>query len=393
MRIVWVSVAALVIGAGAPGAAFFGASSSAEAQGTAASAPASSAPAGSAAQNAPTNPQSPALVQRPASSPDAKPPTAPGEGRIRIDVLVTDKAGNPVKGLEQKDFTLLDNNQQAKILTFHAYDGSAHPGEPAVEAIVLIDTVNMPFSSISFVRQQLQNFLRQNGGHLAQPTSVFVFTNEKVDAQRVPALDGNALAEEMEKLDVHLRTLQRSAGEWGAVERFDLSVRTMEKIAEAESAKPGRKLLIWAGPGWPLLDTPGIQSTDTGRRQMFAEIVDLSKRLRDARVSVYSISQGTPGLGTFLYQDFLKGVKNPDKANAPNLALKVLAVQSGGRVVGPDNDLAGQIANCARDAGPYYTLSFDPPKADRANEYHDLKVLVSNSTLVVHTRTGYYNEP
>jgi VWFA-related protein len=375
------------------GASFLGTASPAAAQDGTATSPSGSASAASAAQDAPAKSQNPALVERPQSAPEVKPATAPGDGRIRIDVLVTDKAGNPVKGLEPKDFTLLDNNQQEKILSFHAYDGSAQPGERTVEAIVLIDTVNMPFSSISFVRQQLQSFLRQNGGHLAQPNSLFIFTNDRVDAQRVPSLDGNALAEEMEKLDVQLRTLQRSAGTWGAVERFDLSVRTMEQIAEAESAKPGRKLLIWAGPGWPMLDSPNVEPSDKGRRQMFADIVNLSKKLREARVSVYSISQGTPGLGTFLYQDFLKGIKNPDKANAPDLSLKVLAVQRGGRVVGPDNDLAGQIANCARDAGPYYTLSFDPPKVDRADEYHDLKVLVANPALVVHTRTGYYNEP
>jgi VWFA-related protein len=398
MQAVRFSLAVLTVGYGLLCAGSLGAGSLAAAQqGTtpspAGAAPASSAPAGPAAQNPPANAQSPTLVERPASSPEVKPATAAGDGKIKIDVLVTDRAGNPVKGLQEKDFTLLDNNQPGKILSFHAFDGSAQPGQPAVEAIVLIDTVNLPFQSVSFERDQLQNYLRQNGGHLAQPTSLFVFTNEKVDAQRAPTLDGNSLADEMEKLDIQLRSVQRSAGTWGEVERFDLSARTIAKIAEVEATKPGRKLLIWIGPGWPLLDSPRIQPSDKGRAQMFAQIVELSKMLRDARIAVYSISDGMPGVGTFIYQGFLKGVKNPDKANPPNLSLKVLAVQTGGRVLGPNNDLAGQIADCARDAGPYYTLSFDPPKADKPNEYHDLKVLVANAGLVAHTRTGYYNQP
>jgi len=33
------------------------------------------------------------------------------------------------------------------------------------------------------------------------------------------------------------------------------------------------------------------------------------------------------------------------------------------------------------------------PQAGRANEYHDLKVLVDNPKLTVRTNTGYYNQP
>jgi hypothetical protein len=32
-------------------------------------------------------------------------------------------------------------------------------------------------------------------------------------------------------------------------------------------------------------------------------------------------------------------------------------------------------------------------RADHANEYHDLKVLVNQPELTARTRTGYYNQP
>jgi hypothetical protein len=95
----------------------------------------------------------------------------------------------------------------------------------------------------------------------------------------------------------------------------------------------------------------------------------------------------------FLYQDFLKGVKTPRQADTANLTLKVLATQSGGRILGPDNDLAGQINRCIAEANSFYALSFDPPKADHANEYHDLKVEVGKPGLTARTNTGYYNQP
>ena len=64
----------------------------------------------------------------------------------------------------------------------------------------------------------------------------------------------------------------------------------------------------------------------------------------------------------------------PQEASVKNLDRKVLAVQSGGRVLGPDNDLVSQIDTCIQDASAFYTLSFDPPHTDRPAEYHSLQV-------------------
>ena len=35
----------------------------------------------------------------------------------------------------------------------------------------------------------------------------------------------------------------------GSIQRFQISERGMATIAENEAAKPGRKLLVWIGPG------------------------------------------------------------------------------------------------------------------------------------------------
>ena len=47
---------------------------------------------------------------------------APVEGLIKLDVVVTGHAGIPVTDLGQKDFSLLDNGQPAKIRSFHAFN-------------------------------------------------------------------------------------------------------------------------------------------------------------------------------------------------------------------------------------------------------------------------------
>jgi len=333
---------------------------------------------------------SPAVIQTSGTTLTAP---AAAEGRINLDVVVTDQSGKPVSGLDLKDFTLLDNNQPAKILSFHASGGTVQKAQPPVEVILVLDTVNLPFQAVSVVRQQIANFLLQNGGHLAQPVSLFVLTNQGLDVQRRPTLDGTSLAADASQLDNKLRTLPRSAGFWGAVERYQLSLQTMILIAQDEEKKPGRKLLIWAGPGWPQLDNTRLKSTYDDQLLNFDLIVELSTRLRETRISAYSISLGQADFGTLLYKNHLKGVKTAGQAYLPNMGLKVLAVQSGGLAVNPDNDLTTQINRCVQDAQTFYTLSFDPPHAAQANEYHDLKVLVGQPGLTARTRTGYYNQP
>jgi VWFA-related protein len=347
-------------------------------------------PAFSWTQQNPAPAAAPAQPQ--AASPSAHQPEKK-KGPIYLDVVVTGKAGAPVSGLGLKDFTLLDNDRPGKILSFQAFGGSAQKANPLVEVILLLDTVNEPFSEVALTRQQIANFLLQNGGHLAMPVSLFMLTDKGVDAQRRPSYNGNGMAQDIEHLDNHLRTIHRSAGFWGASERFQLSLQMFHNIAETEAKKPGRKLLIWTGPGWPLFDNPSIDVTFKEQQQNYDALIELSTRLRGARISVYSVSLGQPNLNTFLYQGFLKGVKRPAEMNLPNLGLKVFAVETGGRVVGPDNDMAAQIGRCVQDAGAYYTISFEPPHADGANEYHDLKVLVDNPALTARTNTGYYNQP
>jgi len=333
-------------------------------------------------------PQAPALAPRPSYAP------APvqGEGRIHLDVVVTDKAGKPIPGLELKDFALKDNNLPAQILSFHSTGATDEAKMHPVEVIVLLDAVNLGFQTVSQSREQISKFLRRNDGHLAQPVSIFEFTDDGVKVLLQPSMDGNALAAQLDKNNSGLRTVGRSA-QYGGFERFDLSIKAISSVARSEVKRPGRKLLIWAGPGWPLLERVGMQSSAQGEQQIFNAIVDLSTTLREAHMALYSVTLGQPQLGTYLYQDYVKGVKTAEKANPANLGLKVLAVQSGGQVIAPDNDIAGQIDRCIQDAGAYYTISFNPPPADKANEYHDLKVEVDKPGLTARTNTGYYNQP
>jgi VWFA-related protein len=355
------------------------------------------APSAQATPTPRSSPSDPALALRPEPKPASSPSVITPEGRIHLDVLVSDDAGKPILGLGPQDFKILDGSQPRKILSFRSYDGVSVKPNPPVEVILLVDTVNLPFSQLSFIRQEIARFLRQNGGHLPQPVSIMVLSDAGLRIQPRPSVDGNALLTVLDQVKGAIHTINPATGAEGDLERLQLSLRQMTAIAENEALRPGRKLLIWLGPGWPMLDSPHFSFSDKDQRRYFDAIVELSTRMREARMALYSASPANSvmGAGTreFLYKDFLKGVRSPRQSDTGDLSLKVLAVQSGGRVLGPDNDIAGQIDSCIADANAFYTLSFNPPPAEHADEYHDLKVTVSQPGLTARTNSGYYNQP
>jgi VWFA-related protein len=362
----------------------------------------SAGPAGPQAEASPApaslEPKDPVLTLRPVPKPPRTVSAVTPEGRIKLDVLVTNAAGKPVAGLEPQDFKVLDGNQPRRILSFRSFDGITVKPDPPVEVILVLDTANLPFQQYSFTRQEIEKLLRRNGGHLSQPVSIMVLSDAGLRVQPRPSVDGNALVTVLDQIKGSVHTINAAMGTEGDLEHFQLSLRQMSNIAENEARRPGRKLLIWVGPGWPMLDSANSRFTDKDQRGYFDAIVELSTKLREARMAVYSVSAPSPAEGAvadrrFLYQDFLKGVQAFRQADTGNLALKVLATQSGGRILGPDNDLAGQIDSCIAEANAFYTLSFNPPPANHADEYHDLKVLLAKPGLTARTNTGYYNQP
>ena len=341
-------------------------------------------------------PSDPVLVNRPPYRPPGPVSAVTHDGRIHLDVLASDAAGKPVLGLEPMDFKLLDNNLPGKILSFRSFDGINVKPNPPVEVILVFDTVNLPFQQIAFTRQEIAKFLRENGGHLAQPVSLMLLSDAGLRIQPRPSVDGNALVTVLDQIKGTVHRINSAMGAGGDLERFQLSLRQIAVIAENEAMKPGRKLLIWVGPGWPMLNGDSFKFSDKDQMHYFDTIVELSTKLREARIVVHSVAPinvESDGTRRFTYQDFLKGVPSPRKADTGNLALKVLALQSGGRILGPDNNVAEQIDNCIADANAFYTLSFNPPHAEHADEYHDLKVQVAQPGVTVRTTSGYYNQP
>jgi VWFA-related protein len=319
--------------------------------------------------------------------------SAPPQRPIFLDLVVTDSGGKAESDLEPFDISVLDENQPRKVLGFRRTDGVAGSKmDPPVEVIIVLDAVNMPYQASARLRLEIDKFLRANNGHLTQPTSIFIFSSEGLHVQPSPSKDGNALATMLDQSVGTVRARDLAGGVYALQEQYQQSYKTITGIAENMAHRPGRKVLIWLGGGWPLLTERFFIQTDVSRETYYRQIAALQNRLRDARIAIYDLYT-TVGFTNTLYQGYLKPVREIRKMEIGDMALQVLAVHTGGKVLEPSNDVKAQIESCIAEIGEYYTIAFTPPPTMQRDEYHDLKIQVNRPGTTVHTVSGYYNEP
>jgi VWFA-related protein len=315
-------------------------------------------------------------------------------GAITLDVVVSPKSGPPVSGLQQQDFTILDNKAPQVIASFQAFRERRAP----IEVILVVDDVNTGLEHVAYERSEMNKFLKIDGGHLANPTALAFLQDSGIKVQEGFSTDGNALSASLEQYTLGLHSILRSGGIYSAAERYQVSLRALYELATRESARPGRKFVVWISPGWPLLSGPGVeeQLDNKQRQEIFSDVVHLSTLLREARITLYSIDPlGTADFSgqAFYWQSFVKGVSKPYQADGGNLALQVLAVQSGGLALTTGNDLASYLQKCMADAQAYYEMSFVPALDQKRDDYHHIEVRVAKAGVTARTRQGYYSQP
>jgi VWFA-related protein len=321
-------------------------------------------------------------------------PVAPtiqsGPTTISLDVVVTPKSGKPVAGLHQQDFTVLDNNIARPIASFAALGGPQAPSE----IILLVDAVNTGSIHLAYERQQIDSFLRSNGGVLAHPISLVIFTDTGTTMQTA-STDGNHLADSLDQSNIGLRNIHNSSQHQGE-DRLDLSLNTLNSLIAKESTRPGRKLVFWISPGWPLLSGTNIQLSTKLKQQVYAQVVAISSSLERSNITIYSVSPLGAGQSVgseFDYLQFTKAVTQVDQIRIGYLSLQALAFQSGGLPLSGSNDIANQIEKCMADTEAWYHITYDPLPADQPNEYHRIEVKLSTPGFTARTRTGYYAQP
>jgi VWFA-related protein len=316
----------------------------------------------------------------------------PGD-KIYLDVVVTPEAGSPVSGLPQRDFTILDNGTPQTIASFEALDSR----KTRIEVVVVLDAVNVGSREAAITREEIEKFLRADGGHLVCPTAVAVLTEKGLQFWDDFSQNGNAISSALDQYKIPLRS--------GTTDRFQISFQGFARLMANERGRPGRKIVIWVSPGWPKLPGPGAHDFKK-RQQVFGNIVEVSTQLREGQIKLYSIDPSAledigPGLTNpptiHLRPSGQKtkfvGVSEPGKAQLANLTLEEIATQSGGLTLHPGNNMTSELRKCLADTTAFYEISFDPTITDQLNAYHQLEVHLTQPGLTARAIQGYYSQP
>ena len=194
--------------------------------------------------------------------------------------LWTDKAGKPVIGLQAQDFTLLDDHQAITPTSFRAVDLAARTAAPPLEAVVVIDEINADIANRGRQQEAVTSFLNADGGHLPLAGGRWCFSLIMgLDIRSQPLKMATRWRHSSVRIPPSLRLVNRSTA-FGPFERYQLSLKALDALIGYESTKPGKKLVVWVSPGWPLLSRTSNDITNKDQQQIFQAIVHISTELR-----------------------------------------------------------------------------------------------------------------
>jgi len=327
-----------------------------------------------------------------------KPTSAAPEGmvlhlevrRVPIDIVVTDKQGNPVKGLRKEDFTVKEDKRDQHVLSFEYVDSArtfTPPKLPPMPTntfinlpnvteegplyILYYDMVNTPTDDQMTFRKQLFEFIDN-----AKPgTRIALFVN----ATDLHMLQGFTSDHELLKAALlskgpgpHMPDVFFDGRNYGQ-DDAGAALSNLHFIADYMSGIPGRKNLLWLSGSFPIpvgATVSGVNAQQGGVGGGFSsstmQINDLSYLLQKSIKETYAaFMRGQIAL----YPIDLSGVRSVNSAGAgPGVGdtssdyqlMDTIAAVSGGHAYHGSNSVVDLIDKAIDNGENYYSLSYQP---------------------------------
>ncbi len=341
---------------------------------------------------------------------------------VVLDVVVTDKAGNPVEGLTRDDFTVYEDGKAQRIASFEppsahvlpeAMAASSDPNavfdaaQPAAfgqspVTVLVLDQLNTHFSDSAFARKSLHDFLVQQPALLPQPTTLVTVYDNHFKIVKAYTRDRDALLKALAAEPTHKSwTLDLlGASENGPISRLDQSLRALEQIAQSSARIPGRKNMIWVGGGFPTLDPTTIDGSEL--QEVKDTMQHVTNTLMDAHVTMYAVDPSSSAAGMVEVTDEQQAAFAEANSDSSNGSLSGfdggedfdrLAPVTGGRVVRGMNNVGKQIALSVALGRSFYTIGYSPSNGSNADvKYRRIRVDCKRPGLTLKTRDGYFAE-
>lgn len=317
-------------------------------------------------------------------------PPAPAARSLTLPVAVETKNG-PESGLGANDFTITDNKQRITPQAVRA----VRAGEMPMRVVVVLDELNIGLNGRQWAFNQVQRFFGERKEALRFPTTLALVTEKGISMHPQFITDSKQFAALLDQQGTTLRNLTRSTGFWGADEREQISINSLHSLVRQLAGQPGRTVVLWVSPGWPVLSGPDVYLSAKDQQGIFREVVDLTGMMRRGHMTLYALNPLGPQESLVrenYYQSWLGGAEKPRDAELGNLALQVLAEQSGGRVE-TSNDTVAMLNEAYRDLESFYEITVPLAPAEHPDTLHRLTVRVDRPGTTVLAPETYYAEP
>jgi VWFA-related protein len=403
--------------------------------------------AGARAEQTPPQNASAGAPQTPAS-PDAQQPVfRAGINTVRVDVIVTDRQGNPVTDLTLEDFEITEDGKPQKAETFR---------------LVKIDTVTQPAYTSRAIRtrndeetaaadenSRLLTFFLDDY-HVRKETSMSV-KKPVVDFIANQLAPGDLVGVMYPLTPVDAVVLNRNhQGVINTVEKFMGRKYDYEPINDVErgyvyklnpqaiemirrqvsltairgictklgSLREGRKSLILISEGYTSLLPPQLRSNLPGGiaapgdltrdpfaaenninedRARFSADTDMMMELRDVfdacnrnNTSIYAVDPRGLSAGEFDVSTNISMRTSQDYLNASLNTLRELADNTDGRAIVNRNDLGRAMTQIVRDQSAYYLVGYNSTQSPQDGKFHEIRVRVKRPGVQVRARKGYW---
>jgi VWFA-related protein len=306
---------------------------------------------------------------------------------VVLDVLITDRKGDPVRGLSRSEFKIFEDGKQQPIKSFEAHEESGVPTKPDSSTIVVLDELNADATEISFSRTCLRKYLlTKMQGKLREPMMLLAASNDGIKLVSGYAVDGVAL---LKSLDAYSSEYPYKAARGFGEERFAETMSFLQQIALSARGEQQRKNVLWIGRGFPNVISANISvAEEQSAQRVLRQTVNM---LFDARVTVTKLDP-TATTTVVAADPYGFSDQGPDPY-ADGVSFNAVVGQTGGRVSFARNDLDREIAQSVEQGRLFYTLAYSPSdaeKASAADAYRHVRVAVDRDALTVQTKHGYY---
>jgi VWFA-related protein len=315
-----------------------------------------------------------------------------------LDVTATDASGRPVQGLQESDFTILEDGKPQPIRSFeevveegvpprllppHTYTNLQPENASAAVNILLLDFANeAPVDSTNLHQLSHSTYLQNRVKQAAMdaidkmPAGTRIAVLSMTNNLRI--LESFTSDQEILKAAINAAPYDLDGNGNGQHVQEDMRNRmvleSFNQIAVDVTPLKGRKNLIWFTVGIPEITDPNHDGSIPNYANPLSQMYDA---LTAAQISVYPIDVG--GVGPL---------------GGRQLSMEQVAETTGGIAYTESNDMTTAVLKAIDNGANYYSISYVPPNAKYDGAYHKIEVKVDRPDVHLVFRRGYYaDEP